>query len=73
MENLVVLLIFTQFSVGVAKDTGLRVLHQEGQNALLSPTPLRDVVLLDQSILAMEGDGVKIQVEGLTSRRKRPR
>ena len=71
-EDLVVLLILTQFTVGVAKDAGLGVLHQEGQNALLSPTPLGDVVLLDQGILAMEGDGVEIQVEGMTTGQTEP-
>ena len=72
VEDLIILLILTQFSVGVAKDARLGVLRQEGQNALLSPTPLGHVVLLDQSILAMEGDGVKIQVEGTTTRQTEP-
>ena len=71
-EDLIILLILTQFTIGVAKDASLCILRQEGQNALLSPTPLGHVVLLDQSILAMEGDGVKIQVEGMTSRQTEP-
>src|SRR5208337_3056510 len=43
------------------------VLHQEGQDALLSPAPLGYVVLLDQGIIAMEGDRVKVQIEGMTA------
>ena len=71
-EDLIVLLILAQFTIGVAEDAGLGVLRQEGQDALLSPTPLGDVVLLDQGILAMEGDRVKIQVEGMTARQTEP-
>ena len=71
-EDLIILLILTQFAVGVAKDARLGVLRQERQNALLSPTPLGHVMLLNQSILAMEGDGVKIQVEGTTTRQTEP-
>ncbi len=66
-EDLIVLLVFAQFAVGVTEDAGLGVLHQEGQDALLSPAPLGYVVLLDQGIITMEGDRVKVQVEGMTA------
>ena len=66
-EDLIVLLALAQFAVGVTEDAGLGVLDQEGQDALLSPTPLGYVVLLDQGIIAMEGDRVKVQVEGMTA------
>jgi len=52
-EDLIVLLVLAQFAVGITEDAGLGVLHQEGQDAFLSPTSLGDVVLLDQSIFAM--------------------
>src|SRR5208337_1350383 len=66
-EDLVVLLVLAQFAVGVTEDAGLGVLDQEGQDALLSPAPLGYVVLLDQDIIAMEGDRVKVQIEGMTA------
>src|SRR5271157_1804452 len=66
-EDLIVLLVLAQFAVGVTEDAGLGVLRQEGQDALLSPAPLGYVVLLDQGIIAMEGDRVKVQVEGMTA------
>ena len=66
-EDLIVLLVLSQFAVGVTEDAGLGVLRQEGQNALLSPAPLGYVMLLDQGIIAMEGDRVKVQVEGMTA------
>ena len=66
-EDLIVLLALAQFTVGVTEDAGLGVLDQEGQDALLPPTPLGYVVLLDQGIIAMKGDCVKVQVEGMTA------
>ena len=71
-EDLVVLLVLAQFAVGVAEDAGVGVLRQEGQDALLPSAPLGDVVLLDQGILAMEGDRVEIQVEGTTAGQTEP-
>src|SRR5208337_3186207 len=66
-KDRVVLLVLAQFAVGVTEDAGLGVLDQEGQDALLSPAPLGYVVLLDQGIITMEGDRVKVQVEGMTA------
>ena len=64
VKDLVILVILAQFPVGIAEDASRGILHQESQDALLPPAPLGDVVLLDQGILAMEGNRVKIQVEG---------
>ena len=58
--------------MGIAEDTGRGILDKEGQDALLPPAPLGDVMLLDQGILAMEGDGVEIQVEGSSARQAEP-
>ena len=71
-EDLVVLLVLAEFTVGIAEDACVGVLDQEGQNALLPPTPLGDVVLFDQGILAMKGDRVKIQVKGLSAGQPEP-
>ena len=62
-EDLVILLVLAQFPVGVAEDARLRVLGQECQHPLLASASLGDVVLLDQGILAMERDGVEVEVE----------
>ena len=62
-EDLVVLLVLAQSGVGVAEHVGLGVLGQEGQDPLLPAAALGDVVLLDQGVFAVEGDGVEVQVE----------
>ena len=66
-EDLIVLLVLSQFAVGVTEYAGLGILCQESQDALLSPTSLGYVMLLDQGIVAVKGDRVKIQVEGMTA------
>ena len=71
-EDLVVLLVLAQFAVGIAEDARVGVLDQEGQDALLPPTPLGYVVLFDQGILAMERDRVKIQVKGMSAGQPEP-
>ena len=62
-EDLVVLLVLAQLAVGIAEDAGVGVLGQERQHPLLPPAPLGDIVLLDQGIVAVEGDGVEVEVE----------
>jgi hypothetical protein len=62
-EDLVILLVLAQLPVGVAEDAGVGVLGQERQHPLLPPTPLGDVVLLDQRVVTVEGDRVEVEVE----------
>jgi hypothetical protein len=62
-EDLVVLLVLAQLAIGVAEDAGLGILGQERQDSLLPPTSLRDVVFLDQGVVAVEGDRVEVEVE----------
>ena len=62
-EDLVVLLVLAQLAVGIAEDAGVGVLGQERQHPLLPPAPLGDVVLLDQGVVAVEGDRVEVEVE----------
>ena len=71
-EDLVVLLVLAQLAVGIAEDAGLGVLGQEGQHPLLPPAPLGDVVLLDQGVLAVEGDRVEVEVERMPPRQTEP-
>src|SRR5579883_2546367 len=52
-----------QLAVGIAEDTGVGVLGEERQHPLLAAAPLRDIVLLDEGIVAVERDGVEVQVE----------
>ena len=65
-EDLIVLLVFPQIAVGVTEESLLAVLGQKGQNPLLAAAALGYIVLLQQRVFAMEGDGVKIQVERRT-------
>src|SRR5262249_19461434 len=53
-----------QVGIGVAEDTGVGVMDQEGQQPLLPPAPLGNVVFFNQSVVAVEGNGVEIEVEG---------
>ena len=62
-DDLVLLLVLSQLPVGVAEDARFRVLGQECQYSLLASASLGDVVLLDQGVLAVEGDGVEVEVE----------
>ena len=55
--------VLAQLAVGVAEDAGVGVLGQERQHPLLPPAPLGDVVLLDQGVVAVEGDRVEVEVE----------
>jgi hypothetical protein len=65
-EDLIILLILTGFPIGVAENSRLGVLGQEHQRPLLALASLGDVVLLDQRVLAMEGDRVEVKVERRT-------
>ena len=62
-EDLIVLLVLAQLPVGIAEDAGIGVLGQERQHSLLPAAPLRDIVLLDQGVVAVEGDRVEVEVE----------
>jgi hypothetical protein len=62
-QDLVVLKIFAQRPVGVAKHPFVGILGEEGEHTLLSSAAFGDVVFLNQGVVAMIGDGVEIQVE----------
>ena len=63
-EDFVVLVGLADGSVGVAEHPGIGVPGQKGENALLAPASLRDVVLFDQGRVAVVGNGVEVEVEG---------
>src|SRR5580693_1190979 len=62
-KDLIVLLALAQIGVGVAENPGISVLGQESQDSFLLPAPLGDIVLLNQRVLTVEGDRVKVEVE----------
>jgi hypothetical protein len=62
-EDLVVLLVFAHGGVGVAEHPRVGILGQKRQHSLLATAALGDVMLLHQRFLAVEGDGVEVQVE----------
>jgi hypothetical protein len=56
--------LMTDLGVRVAEDPLVGVLGQEGQETLLASATFRDVVFLHQGVVALERDGVEIQVKG---------
>ena len=63
LENLVVLLFFSQVGVGVAEEPLVAVLGQKRQNSLLAAASFGNVMLLQQCVFAVERNGVKVQIE----------
>ena len=63
-QNLVVLPVLAQAGVGIGEDPGVGIAGEEGENTLLAPAALRDMVLLDERVVAVIGDGVEVEVEG---------
>src|SRR6266571_4904336 len=59
LENLVILLLFTQLPIGIAKDTGVSIVSQKGQHPLLAAAAFGDVMLLHQGTLAMKRNGME--------------
>ena len=64
--------LLAQVAVGVAEDACVGVLGQKGENSLLSSAAFGDVVLLDQGVVTVKGDGVEIEVEGSAVRQTEP-
>ena len=62
-QYLIALVLLAHIGVGVAEYPRAGVLGKESEYSLLAPTAFTDVVLLHQSVLAVEGDGVEVQVE----------
>ena len=66
-QDFVVLVGLAHGGVGVAEHTRVGVAGQEGEHALLAAAALGDVVFLDEGVVAMVGDGVEVEVEGLAA------
>src|SRR3990172_5330705 len=64
-EDLFGLLTLADVGVGVAKGPSLGVLGEEGQHTGVAARARRDVVTLEHGVVAVVGDGVEIEVEGI--------
>jgi hypothetical protein len=65
-EDLIGLLALADVGVGVAERPSLGVLSEEGQHAGLAAATRGYVVPLEHRVVAVVGDGVEIEVEGVT-------
>ena len=63
-ENLVVLVLLANIGVGVGEEPGAGDAGREGADAALPSAAPGNVVLLDQGIVAVTGNGVAVEVEG---------
>ncbi len=64
-EDLLGLLALADVGVGVAEGPSLGVLGEEGQDTGLASRARGDVVTLEHRVVAVVGDGVEIEVEGI--------
>ena len=66
-QDLVVLVLLADGGVGVAEDARVGVAGEEGEDALLAAAALGEVVFLDQGVVAVIGNGVEVEVEGVAT------
>src|SRR6266403_3565619 len=64
-QDFIVLLILAQIRIGIAEHLLLRILGEEGKDALLPAAALGDVVFFKERILPVKRDGMEVQVKGL--------
>lgn len=64
VEDFIRLILFADGRVGVTEDPGVGVMSEERQHALLPPAALGNIVLLQQRVVAVMGNGVEIEIEG---------
>jgi hypothetical protein len=64
VENFVILIFFADIGVAIAKDLGGCILSHKGENPLLAPAPLGDIMLFNECVFPVEGDGVEVQIKG---------
>ena len=66
-QDFVVLGVLAEAGVGPGEEAGVGVAGEEGEDASLAAAALGDVVAFEQSVVAVEGDGVEIEVEGASA------
>ena len=66
-QDLVVVGGLAEGGVGIAEQARLVVAGDEGEDALLAARALGHVVLFDQGVVAVIGDGVEVEVEAVAA------
>src|SRR4030067_3263881 len=62
-KNLLILLVLSQLSIGIAENPLLGILGQEGQNPLLTAAPLGEIMFFHQGVFSVEGNGMEVQIK----------
>src|SRR5260370_40758063 len=62
-DDFIVVFVFAYLAVGVAKDARAGILGQESQDALLPPAALGNIVFFHESVVAVKGNGMEIDIE----------
>ena len=65
-ENFIVVLVLAQIAVDVAEHPALCVLSEEGEHPFLLAAAFGHVMFFHQGVVAMEGNGMKVEIEGRT-------
>src|SRR4030042_4424315 len=63
-KDLLILLVLSQLSIGIAENPLLGILGQESKNSFLPATPLRNIMFFHQGLFAVEGNGMEVQIKG---------
>jgi hypothetical protein len=63
LEDFIILLVLAQLPVGIAEDTAIGILCQESQDTFLASAALGNIVFFQESILAVKGDDVEVEIE----------
>jgi hypothetical protein len=71
-QNLLILIVLAQLSIGIAENPLLGILGQKGQNPFLPTTPLRHIMLLHQGLFAVERNGMEIEIKRTSPRKPEP-
>lgn len=69
-EDLLGLFALAEIRIGVAEGVAVGILRQEGEHTLLPPAAHRHVVALDDGMLPMVGDGVKVEIKDRPGQRR---
>ena len=63
-QDLVALGFLGELGVGPGEQARVGVAREEGEDAFLAAAALRDIVLLDQRVVAVIGNGMEVEIEG---------
>jgi len=71
-KNLLGFFSLSNIGVGIAESASVGIVGEKNQDAGLAPASSRDIVALYHRVLPIVGDGVKIQVKGVTGQEAVP-